>query len=187
MSRAKKNESQIKRLIKLLKPYRGLLVEGGAYMLLGSFLALPIPLLTMYIIDHVFPTGRLSLLHLLCCGAFTIVLLQIAAGFTQSCVLENFKLRVISDMQKKLYRHVQSLPLEFFQQRQTGYIMARIREDVRAAQGLFASVILGFIHNLITFALGLLLVFFIHWKMALLACLFLPFFVVSNLVFQKKL
>jgi subfamily B ATP-binding cassette protein MsbA len=156
-------------------------------MLIASLLDLPAPLITMYIIDDILVDKNINLLSLLCGALFIIICLRLFSGFIQRFILETIRQRVVLDVQINLFKHIHQLPHSFFEKYRTGYLMSRIREDVNASQGLFANTFLSMIRNVITLIVGMILIYIIHWKLALVSTFILPIFILSIMAFYKKL
>ncbi|MFQ6044521.1 MAG: ABC transporter ATP-binding protein, partial [Candidatus Poribacteria bacterium] len=177
----------IVRFLTFLKPYWRKGVHAGFWMTLSVLLRLPLPLLTMYIIDHVLVAKNLSMLNWICLGLILVLLFQIIASLLHRYLLLVFKERVIFDIQLKLFQHIERLSFKFFQSKQTGYLMSRIQNDTNAVHGLLADTVLNFCRDVLTFIVGLTIIFVIHWKLALASIAVLPCFVISLTAFIRKL
>lgn len=184
-----KNQSlrSILRFLQFLRPYWMRGVEAGILMLLAVLLQLPMPFVSMYIIDDVIVEGNRSLLNILIIALFSVLILRIIIGFLQSYLLEIFKRRVLFDIQLRIFEHVQRLPLEYFRSHSTGYIMSRIRSDAEASQGIMAETVLSFLKDTATLLVGITCVFVLHWKLALLSVSILPFFIISISINSRRL
>jgi len=79
------------------------------------------------------------------------------------------------------------MSLSYFYKKQTGYIISRISSDVEGVQGLFAETFLMIIHNLLTFIVGIIMIYYLNVKLAIIATLLIPFYFISLLVFNKKI
>jgi subfamily B ATP-binding cassette protein MsbA len=181
------NESNLLKFFKFFKPYKSRIAESAVLMLSTSFLELPLPLITMFIIDNVIVEKNYRLLNLLCFFLFGILLLRLFSGFFQSYILEYFRARVMADLRMNLFNHIMKLPISFYKESQSGYVMSRVLNDVSASQGLFADTILNVLRNSLTLLFGTAIIFVINWRLALLSLVFLPLFVFSILFFSKRI
>lgn len=175
--------------LKFLMPYKSKGLGAALCMAMNILLRLPLPLLTMYVIDNVLLKNSpesLKILGFVCSGLIVVLLLQGLFNFLQTYLLTVFKERVILDIKLKMFQHLESLPFSFFHSRQTGYLMSRI-EDVSSAEGLLADTVLSFLRDSFTFLVGLILIFVINWKLALASITVLPFFIISLTSFSQKL
>ncbi len=143
---------EIKRFLKFLKPYwkKGLL--AFFLMLISVLLQLPMPFLTRYIIDKVILLKSFKILNIIGFVLIGVIFLQSFSSFLENYLLTTFRARVLFDVRYKLYEHVQLLPLKFFHDKGTGYLMARISGDVDTLQGLLADTFIASVRNLLIFS-----------------------------------
>ena len=101
------------------------------------------PQITRHIIDDVIVGGQAELLMRFLFGLLGIgvgrAILQYAKEFTWDCV----GVTIGNDMRKDLFRHVQTLSMDFFDRHNTGELMTRVKEDVDKVWA-----VLGFIGGL---------------------------------------
>jgi len=165
------------RFLEFLRPHWKLGLIGGGIMLISVGLQLPMPLLTMYLIDHVVVGERVLTLHLIGFGLLGFLILKVVTTYWQNYVLMGFRNRVMFDIRRRLFLHLQRLPLAYFRGQRAGYLTARLTSDVDRVQGLLAESLLSALRQLITLLVGLALVFWINWQLALITLGILPFFV----------
>jgi len=181
------NIRNVGRFLRFLKPYWQKGLHASLWMALSVFLQLPVPLLTMYIIDQVLTDNNLVILNWICLVLIVIILFQFVSHLMQRYLLLIFKERVLFDIQLKLFEHIEGLSYKFFQSQQTGYLMSRIQSDTSAVHGLLADTVINFCKDVLTFMVGLTIIFIIHWKLALSSIIVLPFFILSLTSFSEKL
>ena len=101
------------------------------------------PQITRHIIDDVIVGGQAELLMRFLFGLLGIgvgrAILQYAKEFTWDCV----GVTIGNDMRKDLFRHVQTLSMDFFDRHNTGELMTRVKEDIDKVWA-----VLGFIGGL---------------------------------------
>ncbi|MEW6455088.1 MAG: hypothetical protein AB1410_00025 [Acidobacteriota bacterium] len=66
-------DSNLFRFIKYFKPYTSRIIESAILMFSTSLLELPLPLITMFIIDDVIVEKNYGLLNILCFALFGIL------------------------------------------------------------------------------------------------------------------
>ena len=174
------------RLLPFFRPYwlRGL--EAGLCMVFTTLLALPMPLLSIYIIDHVVANGQTSVLHIVCGTLALAVALGLGMGFLQHCLLLVFTRRIFFDLEMKLFRTVHTLPIAFFRQHASAYIATRVSDDVRQLRSLMAGTYIQGLSSLalLIAAMGIMLA--IHPSLAIIVVVFLPGFAWINLHFGRQ-
>jgi ABC-type bacteriocin/lantibiotic exporter with double-glycine peptidase domain len=177
--------------LKNLRPYlsrhwrKGL--AGLFFILVTSMLAFPQPLITRYIVDEVILKRQVTLL------AWAIVLLVIILVAEKLMrVLEEFffarfEQHVTLNLQSDLLDRVLSLPKAFFDQAQTGYLMSRLSGDVEGLRWFFSSSIVYIISNAVRFAGGLILLFYLEWRLAIVVLFVLPGIIYGMHYFSRRI
>ena len=173
-------------LLAFLRPYwlRGL--EAGICMAITTALSLPLPLLTIYIVDHVIATGHVEALHVVCAALALATVLGLGVGFLQGYLLLVFARRVFFDLEVRLFKKVHSLPIAFFKKHGSGYIATRVSDDVRQLGSLMAGAYIDGLSSLALLVVGLGIMFAIHPGLAAAVLVVLPGFVWVNLHFGHK-
>ncbi len=88
--------------------------------------------------------------------------------------------RIEYDLRNDLYAHIQSLDQKFFQDSQTGDLMARVSNDVTTVREILGPGLMDLTRSILLFVYGLIFMLAIDWKLGLVAALPLP---VITLVF----
>ncbi len=169
-----------------LRLYRRQLTVGTLVMLLGVGLGLIPPLLIRAIIDTAIPRRDLSLALLLGGGLILFPVGSAILGMGQNYLSIVIAQGLIADLREHLYRHVQSLGLEFFTWTRSGDIHTRFLNDAGALQNVLTQSFLGTLANLITLVGTLAVMAAINWRLALLAALSLPAFAFPVLHFGRR-
>lgn len=101
-------------------------------VLLGAFLlqlvALTTPLFSQVIIDKVLMHKSLSTLHVLGIGMAGLIVFEAVTNTLRGYMLAHTSARLDAGLSSDLFRHVLSLPIRYFEQRQAGDTLARTRE-----------------------------------------------------------
>ena len=127
------------------------------------------PILTITLIDRVFPEGNLNLLMQ------TIFIL--VATYVTINVLSAIRIRlsgwlgqhIIFDLRTAIYDHLQRLSLSYFEKRPTGAIMARVTSDTNQLQHFIVQVLPQTVVNITTLVgIGIVL-FTMNLRLAFLA------------------
>ncbi len=167
-----------RRFLAFLRPHWRLALLGAVLMLVSVALQLPMPLLTMYLVDHVIPQRAVATLNWIGLGLAVFLFLKAGSAHWQNLILAGFRNRVIWDVNRRLFLHLEHLPLTFFERHRSGYLTSRVTHDVNQLQGLMATTLVTAVTESMTFLVGIGLVFWINWKLALVAVLILPGYVV---------
>ena len=85
---------------------------------------------------------------------------------------------LILDLRRKVFGHVQRMPIAFFTRTHTGALVSRLNNDVIGAQRAFTSALSGVVTNVIVLVLTLGVMLSLSWQITLLAVVLLPIFVI---------
>src|SRR5258708_5609042 len=122
------------RVFVYLKRYPLLASATLACAIAGTLMVIVPPAATKYILDHVINGHQPErLLPLLILVAFAM-LLQRGLDYLRLLFNNTFEQKVIFDLRRDLYSHIQTLPLRWFDNRATGDLMTRILEDVGSVE-----------------------------------------------------
>ncbi len=82
--------------------------------------------------------------------------------------------RIEYDLREDVYAHMQSLDQKFFQDNQTGDLMARVSNDVQTVREILGPGLIDLFRSLLLFVYGLAFMLAIDWKLGLIVALPLP-------------
>jgi subfamily B ATP-binding cassette protein MsbA len=138
------------------------------------------------IVDEIFVKKDMRMLELL---PFAIIMIYILEGvclFGQGYLMNYVGNGIIKRLRDQLYSHVHMLPLSFFQKHETGVLMARIMNDVNVVKGMVSDAVAGVLRDFFT-VIGLLcVIFYLDWKLALVAVIVLPVAVIPIVGFGRR-
>jgi len=176
-----------RKLLGFVRPYwkrllLAMLLMGGVSAITAAF-----ALLTKQVLDDVFIRKDLFMLKVLPPTLMALGLIKGFFNFYQGYLMSYVGQRVVADIRARLYEHLQTLSLSFFNRTPTGVLMARITNDVNAIQGAVSYAVTSMIKDTFT-ALGLVgVVFYRDWQMAILALLIFPFAAFPFIKFGRKM
>ena len=104
----------------------------------------------------------------------SLFLLRNVADYTASYLSVSVEQAAMRDLRRRLFAHLQSLPLSYLNARRSGEIMSRLTNDVEALRGSLAAGISNLLKDGLTFAGCLLWVFAASWRLALFSFVVLP-------------
>lgn len=147
--------------------------------LMLQLIALITPMLFENVIDRVLVSRSLSSLEVLGIAMLVLAIFEPLYGHMRSWLFANLASKVNSELSARLYQHLVTLPLNYFQQRQTGQIIARVKEMGQIRQfltgsaltmlldlvfiSLFVAVMFSYAAKLTWIVLASLLLYFIFW------------------------
>lgn len=175
----KKEEVSFSKL-KILLPYfkinLGSFVTASIFLIISSFITIPIPYLTKTVIDEVLLGSKnvKLLINLVIIMAILHIARSIFSGITQY-LFTKLNQEVIATLKSELFKKILKLPFSFYDQSQTGYLLSRIGE-VEGLGLFFSSTLVSQLIRLGEFIFALFMLFYLNWKLTLIALLILPFY-----------
>lgn len=109
--------------------------------------------------------------------------------YVQAFVLQSTALRIIQKMRMDLMRHIQRIPIRYFDNTPIGQVVSRIANDTEAIRDLFMSFMATFVVSTINIIGIYIALFLLDIRLALVTLLFIPLFAVVmhvHLKFSKK-
>jgi subfamily B ATP-binding cassette protein MsbA len=190
----------IKEYLKLLKfafPFKGILIlasicMGVSTLFDGISLGMIIPLSDRVLTNKkiIVPVDlppflsqlieRLNLLppmKVLRIMAVSLVILFLFKGifiFLQNYLMNMVGQGVVREVRDKLYAKLQDLSLEFYGKRRTGELISRITNDVGLITHAISYGLTDLIYQTMQISLFTFLVFYIHWRLALISFIIFP-------------
>lgn len=111
-------------IIKYKKPLIEVLVAAFTLQILGLFS----PIITQVVIDKVLVHHGVTTLDVLAIGLVTIAIFETVMGMARSYIFTHTTSRIDVMLGARLFRHLFSLPLRYFEVRRVGDTIARVRE-----------------------------------------------------------
>jgi ATP-binding cassette, subfamily B, multidrug efflux pump len=176
----------MRRLLRYLHPYRGKVALAVVMLLVVAGLELVGPYLTMMALDHAIPDRDLSLLGILALAYFAALLLAFALEYAQQILTTWLGQRIMFDLRRQIFAHLQRQSLRFFDRNPVGRLMTRVTNDVEVLNQLFSSGIVTVFGDVFTlvFIVGVML--WLDWRLALVALAVMPFVLLVAFVFRAK-
>ena len=160
---------------------------GAGLLLTGTLLTLPYPLVYRYLIDDVLLARNLELLGWALLLLAALKISGLAVGTIQQLVFSRFEQLVLLDLQHALFERTLRLPKTFFDRHEVGYLMSRLSSDVQGIRFFFSRVLVRIVSSVLRLASGTVLLFYLEWRLALLALVVLPLMVVSIRYFGHRM
>ena len=115
------------------------------------------------------------------------IFLRSTVLLVRNYITQRTGMRVTCDMRVRIFRHLQSLSLRFYDARHTGKIVSRIATDTGALYALVTGASVNLIGDVVTI-LGVLIVLLdANWQLALVTYAILPFFVANYRWHRRRL
>lgn len=176
----------VRRLIHFIKPYWKQVVFAVVTLLGGSLVQIAIPKLTQIGIDDYIATGDLQGLGVITAIFFAALMVGFVMRFLQMYAMEWIGQKIMFDLRKRIFGHLQYLSLPFFNRNPVGRLMTRVTTDVQALNELFTSGLVAIFGDVLTLAGIVILMLYMNWKLALVTMSVLPLLFLATILFKAK-
>jgi ABC-type multidrug transport system fused ATPase/permease subunit len=174
------------RLLRYAYRYRGYTILAYVCLLLTSLLGLAQPLIIQQVIDRGIGQREVTVLYV---ASVALVLVNVGSSvlsFGMSFLNEFVSQRVAYDLRNRLYDHLQRLSFAYHDRAKTGELMSRVTSDVDAARVFTGQGVLQIVNTVVLYVTVLALMFFLHWQLALLSLITLPFLAFTAVQYGTK-
>ena len=191
-------------LFRYLKPYRGMFIAGLICIALSAFTTSLFPLFLGKMIDAAAPGTTLPgmdagerfgfgikniqwSLNTTLLLIFCQLAVQTLFSFMRVYLLTSVGERSLADMRKDVYSKLLSMPMSFFTEKRVGELSNRISSDLSQIQDAITFTLAEFLRGVFTLIIGLIFIFLISPKLALIMLSVVPLLAIVAVVFGKKI
>lgn len=164
----------MKRLLKLIAKRWVTYTLGFVALVSAIVLDMYNPYYFGEIIDRVIMNGELAYMRTALLALAVITFGRAVLGYAKEYMFDISSSKVIVDLRKKLFDHIQRLSFTFFDKNNTGELMSRIKEDTDNIMHAICYGIMLTLEQIIYFVVAAVILFIINWKLALISLLTMP-------------
>jgi len=167
------NSSVFRRVSEFVRPYRLVLV-GAIFAVVAFVLAqVSVPSVIRAAVDSAVHTPGSHPINTVVLVFFAVILFNTAMSYLQEVTSARLAQRVIFDMRRAMFTHLQDVSLSFLDQTHVGRIMSRLQGDVNALQEFFETSIQATGDLVLLFGI-IAVLFWMEWRLALVTMVVLP-------------
>jgi ABC-type multidrug transport system fused ATPase/permease subunit len=160
------------------RPHRRTIATFLALATVSAVLGVATPLLAGRAVDAIVDGRSRGTVVVLALLIALVALVDTAVGLGERLTSSRLGEGVILDLRRRVFEHVQAMPIAFFTRTHTGALVSRLNSDVIGAQRGFTSALSGVVTNVIVLVLTLGVMLRLSWSITLLATLLLPLFLI---------
>ncbi len=179
-------ELKLARLARLVYPYRLRAALSIVAMIVVTVTGLTVPYLVKIAIDSGLLKKDLHVVDLVIVAFLAVNLLNLGASYVQTYLVSWVGERVILDLRRKVFAHIQKLSLDFFSRQRTGWIVSRMTNDIDALDQLVTDGVTSLVTNGLTIIGAAVLLFVLDWRLALATLSIMPILLVGTLRFRTR-
>ena len=175
------------RVLSYLKPYQKGVATTLLLAIATTLLDLVPPWLIKVIVDSLVDDGKEPLwIYGPIVGLALIYLMRTLTNHQRIMINNKVEQNVVFDLRSDVYRALQNLSLNYFENRSTGELMSRANDDVNYVERIFIDGVEQVVTAILTLIGISIILFYMHWKLAFLALLPIPFLVYGAWVYTAK-
>jgi ATP-binding cassette, subfamily C, bacteriocin exporter len=159
----------------LVRPHRAVMIQSLVGAITYTILGLSTSIYIQKIIDHVFIGRNTNLLNLLSVTMIVLLILQILIGTFKTLFIIKVGQRIDARLILGYYKHLLTLPQQFFDTMRVGEIISRINDAVKI-RAFINDVSISFLVNVFIVIFSFALMFTFYWKLALIMLLLIPLY-----------
>lgn len=178
----------LKRLLKLIGPYKRYFLLSGFAVISLSFLAPLRPYLISEMVEKYIIQSQDSS-QLLWWSILIVSLLLLEGGLqVLSTFFSNLLAQsLIRDLRKKVFAHILSFRTRFFDKNPVGALVTRVVSDLEAITEVFSAGLMEITGDIISLVFILSLMFYTDWELAIMTLIPIPFLIFATRIFAKSM
>jgi len=175
---------KLRGLAGLLAPYRGRIVLMFIALIAATAASLAPPPLAKLAIDDGIVPGDIGTLNLVVVAFVVSALVYWVASYAQTYLVGWVGQRALQDLRLRIFAHLQSQPVGFYERRQAGQLISRMTNDVQALDSLVTDSVVTLFQSSLTLigTMGILL--WLDVELALLTFLIFPVMALASFAFR---
>ena len=176
----------LRRIVGFLMPYKGWVLLAFALVMVTAFLGPLRPKLVQLAIDDYIVPNDLSGLQVVILLLLGALLLECALGFTNAYLTQWIGQHAIYDVRVRVYRHIQSQALRFFDRTPIGRLITRTTSDVEALSDVLSAGVVVIMGDLFRLIFITAFMFSLDWVLAVVSLCVMPLMLWVTFWFKRK-
>ncbi len=177
-----------KRLVSFARPYRRFFIFALVCVLLITFSSVFRPIIISDMVRNFIIQGKdaQGLLNwtLIVIGMLILeAILQFTSSYFSNLLAQN----IISDMRKKLFAHIASFKMKYFDNTPIGALVTRVVADMEAISEVFSTGLVDILGDIVTLAAVIIAMFVVNWQLSLLILIPIPLLIIATKIFAKAM
>ena len=169
-------KSVVRRVLKYIKPYKGLLALAILTAIISVSLTLYIPVLTGNAIDNIIDKGNVNFENVL------QIIIYIAVGvagvaifqWTMTYFTNVISYKTVRDLRRDVFCKFNDVPLSYIDTHSHGDLISRVINDVDAVGDGLSQMFLQLFSGIVTILGTMVFMFIIDWRIALAVIILTP-------------
>lgn len=177
----------LRRTMKYVRPFRTAFYATGVITILLSFMAPVRTYLVKIAVDDKIQHGDVDGLREIVIFLVLLLVVHASMQFLQSYLANWLGQSVVLNIRKKLFDHVVSFKLKYFDNTPIGNLVTRVTSDIQTIADVFSSGLLNIVSDLLQLLMVLAFMFYINWELTLIVLIPVPILIVSTIFFKRAI
>ena len=178
--------AHLKRSFVYIKKYKGKMITALVLSVFAAISGLLGPLITQYALDNTIPQKNMGQLVLLTLAFVGTIAVSITFSTIRSRIMTVVGQDIIFDIRTDLFKHLQELPFEYYDNRPHGKILIRVVNYVNSVSDMLSNGIINVILECLNMLFIMIFMFFVNVKLSLVVLSGLPIFAVVMMMIKKR-
>ena len=178
--------AHLKRSFVYIKKYKGKMITALVLSVFAAISGLLGPLITQYALDNTIPQKNMGQLVLLTLAFVGTIAVSITFSTIRSSIMTVVGQDIIFDIRTDLFKHLQELPFEYYDNRPHGKILIRVVNYVNSVSDMLSNGIINVILECLNMLFIMIFMFFVNVKLSLVVLSGLPIFAVIMMMIKKR-
>ena len=179
--------SLLKRVMVFSEPYKSQMWLTATFAILLAFLAPLRPLLINYALDEYILIPNLEMLFQVTILMIAILAIEAIVQFYYIYYAAWIGQHVIQDLRGKIYKHIVSLKLSFFDKTPIGTVVTRTISDIETIAAIFSEGLLIIIAELLKIVVVLAVMFYTDVKLTIVSLASIPLLLIATSWFKRSI
>ncbi|MCE2711261.1 MAG: ABC transporter ATP-binding protein/permease [Cryomorphaceae bacterium] len=182
------NLSVFKRLVAHIRPYKGIFALAVTFTLVLAIIGPARPMIIGRMVDNYVVKTNDSERLLFWSGIVVLMLvlegvIQFANAYFSNLLAQN----IIRDLRQKLFAHMLSFRMRFFDKTPIGTLVTRVVSDLEAITEVFSAGLMEITGDMLSLVAVISMMLYVNWKLTLLTLIPVPLLIIATRIFARAM
>ncbi len=180
------NFSLFRQVMRMVRPYKGTFYFTAFLTVVLAPLAVVRPKLLQTMVDDYITPGDVNGMLLLACAILGLLILEVILRYFFLYHADWLGQATIRDLRVKVFNHVNSLSLRYFDKTPIGQSTTRTINDIESINTIFSEGSVTILADLLTIVAVLVVMFFTSWKLTFVVLSVFPLLIWGSIRFKES-
>lgn len=176
----------LKKVVSLARPYKGLFLLSGLLSILIAPVGSLRPYLIHRMVDDFMLVGNLRGMAFMALGIFGLLVAEVVLRYVFIYSTNDLGQSIIKDLRDRVFKHITSMPLRYFDTTPIGTSTTRTINDIEAINAVFTQGVIAIVADILSLIAILTIMFISSWQLTLISLSTLPLLLIAMYIFKEK-